>query len=493
MRRCFYVVLLLVVAVFAFGDWKPPRGKPQRRKGGESFPPLPLPATPLRRTEKKREPAPPVLVARLIHGGLRSVTYEGKEYKFWDWNTNPGAVKRLLRIARAKLGINYTETTISLERFDADPTRYPILLITGHSPLKFKEKECEKLRKFALSGGCIIFEACCGAGEFYESAKEVVKKTFPDRKIVRLSSDHPLFCSHFPIDSVTYNFAGKRFSRKEVPFVEGVDVGCRTAVFIFKFGVTNGWDHYHDPGAKDLEFDDADQLGLNLISYVLSYYKLGRFLAQKRVYFEESKSEEGAFIFAQIVYEGNWDPNPTAALNLLTALKASTPAITHFKRASVDIVKDDISRYPFLFITGHDAFSFSKEVVEKLRNHIASGGFLLADACCGRKAFTESFLALVKSMFPDAELKKLPPDHPLYSAKFKIEKVTYTDDSLKRKKNLPALPLYGVDVNGVTRIIFCPYALGNGWEKENHPFTVGVAPKDALRLGVNIITYCLTH
>src|SRR5436190_24120839 len=32
----------------------PPRAKPQSRTGGESFPPLPLPATPLRRTEKKR-------------------------------------------------------------------------------------------------------------------------------------------------------------------------------------------------------------------------------------------------------------------------------------------------------------------------------------------------------------------------------------------------------------------------------------------------------
>jgi hypothetical protein len=40
----------------------PPRSAPQRRTGGESFPPLPLPAPPLRRTEKKRQPSPPKLV-----------------------------------------------------------------------------------------------------------------------------------------------------------------------------------------------------------------------------------------------------------------------------------------------------------------------------------------------------------------------------------------------------------------------------------------------
>jgi len=34
----------------------PPKATPQRRNAGEGAPPLPLPATPLRRSEKKREP-----------------------------------------------------------------------------------------------------------------------------------------------------------------------------------------------------------------------------------------------------------------------------------------------------------------------------------------------------------------------------------------------------------------------------------------------------
>ncbi len=42
----------------------PPKAKPQSRTGGESFPPLPLPATPLRRTEKKRPPRLPHWSAR---------------------------------------------------------------------------------------------------------------------------------------------------------------------------------------------------------------------------------------------------------------------------------------------------------------------------------------------------------------------------------------------------------------------------------------------
>src|SRR5438093_10056161 len=37
----------------------PPRKNPQRQTSAESMPPLPLPATPLRRSEPKAEPAPP--------------------------------------------------------------------------------------------------------------------------------------------------------------------------------------------------------------------------------------------------------------------------------------------------------------------------------------------------------------------------------------------------------------------------------------------------
>ena len=51
----------------------PPQAKPQSRTGGESFPPLPLPATPLRRTEKKRPPAPPSLVGKMALGPIRYV------------------------------------------------------------------------------------------------------------------------------------------------------------------------------------------------------------------------------------------------------------------------------------------------------------------------------------------------------------------------------------------------------------------------------------
>ena len=46
----------------------PPPAKPQHQTGGESFAPLPLPVTPLRRSEKKRPPSPPALIGKMAMG-----------------------------------------------------------------------------------------------------------------------------------------------------------------------------------------------------------------------------------------------------------------------------------------------------------------------------------------------------------------------------------------------------------------------------------------
>ncbi|NIA20725.1 MAG: hypothetical protein GWP05_01885, partial [Anaerolineaceae bacterium] len=92
----------------------PPRAKPQRRTGGESFPPLPLPATPLRRSEKKRQPSPPKLVGKVVLGEIKWVTNGSRRYSYRDWMTDPADMKNLLRWTNRQLGIRYTSEQVDL-------------------------------------------------------------------------------------------------------------------------------------------------------------------------------------------------------------------------------------------------------------------------------------------------------------------------------------------------------------------------------------------
>ncbi len=73
----------------------PQRKNPERQTSAEGMPPLPLPVTPMRRSEPKAEPAPPLFLAKLEYGVLQ------------DWNTDPGDVDNLLRHCRSQLGLWY--------------------------------------------------------------------------------------------------------------------------------------------------------------------------------------------------------------------------------------------------------------------------------------------------------------------------------------------------------------------------------------------------
>ena len=69
---------------------------PAEFSGGEGVPPLPLPAVPLRRTEKKNPPVPPVLIVKIITD------------KQSDWNTNPNDTNNLLKWMSKELNVNFS-------------------------------------------------------------------------------------------------------------------------------------------------------------------------------------------------------------------------------------------------------------------------------------------------------------------------------------------------------------------------------------------------
>jgi len=495
MSKKFFVaaILMLLCVSFAIADFRPPRAKPQRRKGGEAFPPLPLPVTPQRRTEKKREPSPPTLICRVMHGKEpRRVKYEGETYTFWDWNTNPGAERNLLKRMASQLGQPYRKITAPLSRLSGDPAEVPILFISGHKDIKFSAKELVFLKKYVESGGYLWLEACCGVEKAYKEHRANLQAMWPDREIYALPEDHPLYHSYYNIDKVKYT--KEVTDRKDgKPYIEGLDIGCRTAVLLFKYGIGNGWDGYHDPGAKDFEISDSFKLGMNMIAYSLAYHNLGKYLSRAKTYHEQEKEDRGDFVFGQVLYAGNWDPNPSAAINLLSVVDAKSSVRVKFKRKAIDLDKTELFDYPFLYVTGHNSFKLSESQASKIRNYINGGGFLLADSCCGRSRFSAAFVSEIKKVFPGGELKLLPAGHAVYSSLYKITSVEYTEFTKKAVKSLPPLPLYGMEVAGATRVIFCPYALGNGWEKEEHPFTKGIEPEDAMKLGVNIVVYSQTH
>ncbi len=101
---------------------RPPVAAPQRRQGGEALPPLPLPATPLRRSEKKRPPSPATLIGKVVWGSYLDYTWDdGQVTRVYDWNMVPADCQQVLRAAREHLGLEYKAETTNLQTFNATP------------------------------------------------------------------------------------------------------------------------------------------------------------------------------------------------------------------------------------------------------------------------------------------------------------------------------------------------------------------------------------
>ena len=501
-RTCSLIFAALLIGARAFAaqgtvDDKPcgllPEAKPQRIKGGEATAPLPLPATPLRRSERKREPAPPTLVGKLMWGQHREVEFpDGRKAAWDDWNTDPSDMPRLMKFANEKLNVRYRHVNVDPKTFSWDPTEVPVVYIQGRRAPQFDDAIRKKIRAYVLAGGYIWGDACTGSNSFAEAFRDEMKLIFPDRPMAVLPPDHPVYRSSFEITKVKYSPACNRLD--ETPVMEGIYVGCRTAVFLFPFDLSCAWDSFHVPaGGKCIVGEDAMRLGINLCAYTISYYNLGRYLSQRKALDTDDDNLKGDFVFAQLKTNGLWDPHPSAFANVLKTTLAATNTKVNFGRKEVPITDANLLSYPFLYLTGHGEFSLTEAEASNLKKFLNNGGFLLADACCGNLEFDRAFRREIKKVLPDSELKMLPKEHPVFSTLHKLDAIEYSAQVKASIKDATAPILEGIALGEDTRVIYSRFGLGSGWDGQERPYAYEIMPNDSLKMGVNIILYSMTH
>lgn len=468
----------------------PPRAKPQRRTGGESFPPLPLPATPVRRSEKKRQPSPPKLVGKVALGEIKWVTEGGKRYSYRDWMTDPADIRNLLRWTNRKLGIRYTSQDVELSKFDYDPTALPILYFTGHDDFTLTPEERAALRQYVFDGGTLFCDACCGSEPMAKAIRREMAAIFPSRPLKAVPADHALYDAFYRIGSVVKIDDGKR--SRGTPGLEAVSLGCRAAVIFSSWDLSCGWDnHEHDTGRR-IAPADARRLGANMITYTLANYSFARFMATEKVYHQAGEPTRDQFVFAQAMHGGDWDPQPSAVANLLKYVARNTTLQVQFKKVGVDLRKAEAYEHSIIYLTGHDDFKLSEVEVTNLRRFLTAGGVLLGSSCCGRADFDKAFRREIARVLPNDKLALLKASHPLMSIVYPITTVTVTPLLAKERPGLRAPVLEGVSIEGRLRVIYSKYDINNGWAESPNPYVRGYASADALRIGINAIVYAMT-
>ena len=136
-------------------------------------------------------------------------------------------------------------------------------------------------------------------------------------------------------------------------------------------------------------------------------------------------------------------------------------------------VVGDLTQAPIAYFNGHKVPTFTQAEEDLLKEYIEQGGFILAEACCGRPEFDRGFRDLMSRLFPDTPLKPLPAEHPIWHSHFFVK---------------PADPfrLEGIERGCKTVVVYSPQDLSCLWESNqlNDPRV-----QSAFRLGANLVAY----
>lgn len=500
--------LLLSLGALAFlavelraneNDWfrplgAPPKASPRRISGGEGVPPLPLPATPLRRSERKRDPSPPKLVGKVIWGESASFKYDtGSKTEIADWNLCPGDLQQLMQRATTAIGTPYGSDSVNLAQFDGDPSKMPVLLFSGVRTIKFDPKQIALLRSYVLNGGTIIADSIAGSPYFYASFRKAMEAAFPEFAVRAIPLDHPLY--HMVVDVDRVRFPKNRTG--DTPELEGIYVGCRAAVLLSKYGLGCGWDNHEVPGLEKAVYYDvgsANKIGVNLVAYALGYANVGREEAKPELFGAlDEKLPTDEFLFAQIKHEGAWNTHPGGAAALLRRLRQNTALRVSLKRLPVTPGKDDLSSFGFLYMSGLDDFAWDANAASTLRAFLNRSGTLFINNALGLHTFDTAARRELKKLLPGADLQPIPPSHPIYSSVFKITDAQYTPAAMREHPELKAPYLEGIIINGDIRVIYSPFDMEAGWQGCDHPLARAFTPTSAMQLGINIAMYAATH
>ena len=183
-----------------------------------------------------------------------------------DWYWGRSALPNMLTYIRdnTDFPVDTIEQEISIN--DPDLFKYPFLFATGHGVISFEADEIERLRQYLLGGGFLFVNDSYGMDA---SFRKEMAKIFPEREVVELPFDHPIYHSfyNFPNGPPKIHEHDNKPPRGYSVIVKGRAV----IYFLVESDIGDGWEDpqvHNDPEDKR---EDAFRMGMNIIAYALLY------------------------------------------------------------------------------------------------------------------------------------------------------------------------------------------------------------------------------
>ena len=426
-----------------------------------------------------------------------AVAQNGKELYGDDiyWNATPDDVNNLLKSMKQQVDANFQMDVRTMGQVDADPEKNPVLYRSGHYHFSYSPAQREKLRKYLLSGGMIIYNTGLGSQPFYDSAVRELKQIFPEQPLQRLTSDHPIFHSYYDVDRVEYcNGVRQAGFQGNEPWFDAIEVNCRVVALVSRWCMAVGWQGEAKEEWQAYKPDSAFRLGVNIFSYASSMRAWAKNAAQAMKFVDTLQSNTDSVALAQVVYDGVWKTRHAGLSVMLQTFNARTGIPVKFGLKELRLTDPAIFNAPLIYMTGHESFQLKAAEQAALRKYLENGGTLFAEACCGRKGFDLAFREMLRSVLPNRPLEQIPLTAGLFKQPNAITAVGVTPALMQESGVARTEPtLLGVEINGNYGVIYSPYGLAGGWEMSPSPYARGLNEVSSIQMGQNILLYSVTH
>lgn len=193
----------------------------------------------------------------------------------------------------------------------------------------------------------------------------------------------------------------------------------------------------------------------------------------------------------------NWGVHPQGDLNLIDHLhENSTVRLDHRWNVADVASLAELSAYPLLFMHGERPPELTDAECANLREYLLRGGFLLAEDCVigsntmGHNIRNDHFFRRMAEtdfarILPEAKLRRLPDDHPVFHSLFDIS------GGLPHMQGTPH-GLHGLVLDGRVVALLSPSDIHCGWVNGDSWFGRGKA-REAFRMGANFYTFAMTQ
>jgi hypothetical protein len=227
--------------------------------------------------------------------------------------------------------------------------------------------------------------------------------------------------------------------------------------------------------------------------------------------------ENDVFTFVRIEYDSvgsfgwweRWDnDHPDADWNFSYRLQQLTSLNVAVDSEYFRLTDPRLSDYPFIYMSGVQRMVLRSDEQAAMRKYLLNGGFVMMSDFWNPIGWA-NVLTQMRSVFPDREPVELKLDHPIFHFVFDLKELPQITDIQTWRQGesfeynhgssggdeAPHFWSYFDDKGRMIALLCHNNDLGDGWEREGEDkeYFHECSEKYSYPMGINIITYVMTH